>query len=214
MKLPSPSNLAPVPRGRTARGAVSCGLPLPLDLCPALVAAPLHLRPSLPAHLPLPLALADGMTVALALFQLVFSAVVSVALWKLTTWQRRYEGLEDRLHQTTTKLIEERFRAMTHELNAHVQSFVLTLEEMRQRIQSGDAEVRGLGERDQKIELAVAARLDTLKDYIRDHTANKKDMEKHEASVERKLGTIEARLSDLGAGVAVLGEKVKERTED
>jgi hypothetical protein len=155
------------------------------------------------------LALSDNFSVSLAVFQLVFSFLVSLTLWRLTAWQRRYEGLEDRLHEATTRLVDERFRAMTHEVNAHVNKFLLTVEEMKQRIQLGDGEIRGLSDRDQKIELTIAARLDLLKDYIRDTAASKKDLEKHESSVERKLGAVELRLGDLTSTVAVLTERVK-----
>jgi chromosome segregation ATPase len=158
----------------------------------------------------MPLALSDNLTVSLAIFQLVFSFVVSLTLWRLTAWQRRYEGLEDRLHDATTRLIDERFRAMTHEVNSHVQKFLLTVEEMKQRIQSGDGELRGLSDRDQKLELLLSARLDHLKDYIRDTAATRKDLEKHESSVERKLAQVELRLGDLTSTVAVLTERVKE----
>ena len=34
-----------------------------------------------------------------------------------------------------------------------------------------------MGERDQRIELAVAAKIDLLKDYIREFAAGKKDLE-------------------------------------
>lgn len=155
-------------------------------------------------------AYADGVTVPLALFQLVFSAVVSLALLKLTAWQRRYEGIEDRLHEASCRLIDERFRAMTHEVRGHVQSFVLALDELKQRIQSGDAEVRGLGERDQRIELALACRLDTLKDYIRENTASKKDLEKHESAFDRKFTQVQDRMAQLSSALAVLTERVKD----
>jgi uncharacterized protein YukE len=156
------------------------------------------------------LGLGDGVSVPLAVFQLVFSGVVSLTLWRLTTWQRRYEGLEGRLHETTTRLVDERFRAVTQEVNGHVEGLVLALEELKRRIQSGDAEVRAMGERDQRIELAVAGKIDLLKDYIRDFAAGKKDLEKHEASVDRKLGQVEHRLGDLTSTVAVLSDRVKE----
>ena len=158
----------------------------------------------------MPTVATSNLPVFLAIFQLVFSAVVSITLWRLTAWQRRYEGLEDRLHDATTRLIDERFRAMTHEVNGHVQGFLLTVEEMKQRIQSGDGEIRGLSDRDQKIELALAVRFDHLKDYIRETTASKKDLEKHETAVERKLSQVELRLGDLTSSVAVLSERVKD----
>ena len=158
----------------------------------------------------LPLALSDGLHISLAVFQLGFSAVVSVTLWRLTASQRRYDGLEQRLHETTARLVEERFRAMTHEVNSHVQGLVLTLDEMKGRLQHGDGELRSLSERDQKIELALAGRIDLLKDWIREHAAGKSDLDKHETTVERKLGGLEQKLSDLTSNVAVLTERVRE----
>ena len=154
----------------------------------------------------LPLALSDPLTISLAAFQLVFSAVVSVSLWRLTAWQRRYEGLEGKLNDATTRLIEERFAAMTRQVDRHVQSFVDAIDEVKQRIVFGDADVRALGERDQRIELTLATRLDVLKDYIRETAATKKDLEKHELGAERRLCVIEARLSEIGNVVAALKE--------
>ena len=163
----------------------------------------------LPALLPV-LALTDGFAVSLAVFQLAFSAIVSVSLWRVTAWQRRYEGLEGKLHETTTRLVDERFRAMTHEDNSHVQGLVLALEEMKQRVHFADGEFRAMGERDQRIELTVVNKIDLLKDYIRDFAANKKDLEKHEYAFDRKLDQVEMRLGDLTSSVAVLSDRVKE----
>ena len=157
----------------------------------------------------MPLALSDGLSVSLAVFQLVFSAVASVTLWRLSAWQRRYEGLEAKLQETAARLVDERLRAITHEVNGHVEGLVLALEEVQQRMHSGDAEFRAMGERDQRIELAVAGKIDLLKDYIRDFAAGKKDLEKHEAGVDRKLGQVEQRLGQLMATVAVLSDRVK-----
>ena len=39
---------------------------------------------------------------------------------------------------------------------------------------------------------------------------DEKDLEKHEASVDRKLGQVEQRLTVLASSVAVLSERVKE----
>ena len=147
------------------------------------------------------LALSDGLTVSLAVFQLVFSAVVSVSLWRLTARLRRYEGLEAKLNDATTRLIEERFAGMTRQVDRHVQSFVDAIDEVKQRIVFGDADLRALGERDQRIELTLAARIDLLKDYIRETAASKKDLEKHEAGAERRLCVIEQRLSELAGTV-------------
>lgn len=155
------------------------------------------------------LALGDSLTVGMGVFQLVFSAIVSVSLWRLSAAQRQYEGLEQKLHETTTRLVDERFRAMTHEINVHVQGFVLTLEELKQRLQTGESDFRVLGDRDQKIELALTGKIDVLKDWIRDNAASKKDLEKNEQAVEQKLTRIEHRMAELNATVAVLNDKTR-----
>jgi hypothetical protein len=154
----------------------------------------------------MPLALSDPLTISLAIFQLAFSAVVSISLWRLTAWQRKYEGLEGKLHDATTRLIEERFGGIARQVDRHVESFVLCIDELKQRIHFGDADLRALGDRDQRIELTLATRLDVLKDYIRETAATKKDLEKHEQAAERRLCVIEARLSEIGNVVAALKE--------
>ena len=154
-----------------------------------------------------PLAASDGVTVFLAVFQLVFSAIVSVSLWRLTAWQRKYEGLEDKLHEASTRLIDERFAGMTRQFDRHVQTLVVGMDEMKQRMSFGDADVRALGERDQRIELTLATRIDLLKDYIRETAATKKDLERHEAGAERRLGVIEHRLTELSNTVSELKGK-------
>ena len=154
----------------------------------------------------IPLALSDPLTISLAAFQLVFSAVVSISLWRLTAWQRKYEGLEGKLNDATTRLIEERFGGIARQVDRHVESFVLSIDELKQRIHFGDADLRALGERDQRIELTLATRLDVLKDYIRETAATKKDLKKHELGAERRLCVIEARLSEIGNVVAALKE--------
>jgi hypothetical protein len=154
----------------------------------------------------IPLALSDALTISLAVFQLVFSAVVSVSLWRLTAWQRKYEGLEDKLHDATTRLIEERFGGVARQVDRHVEAFLVSIDDLKQRMSFGDADVRALAERDQRIELTLATRLDVLKDYIRETAATKKDLEKHEQGAERRLCVIESRLSEIGNVVAVLKE--------
>jgi hypothetical protein len=150
------------------------------------------------------LALSDPLTVSLAIFQLVFSAVVSISLWRLTAWQRKYEGLEGKLNDATTRLIEERFGGIARQVDRHVESFVVSIDDLKQRIHLGDADLRALGERDQRIELTLATRLDVLKDYIRETAATKQDLDKHEQGAERRLCVIEARLGEVANVVAAL----------
>ena len=141
------------------------------------------------------LSAAEPLTVPLAVFQLVFSAIVSLALWRLTAWQRRYEGLEARLQDATSRLVDERFRAVTVEVEAHVRGMLRALEELNQRLAVNDRRFSDMADRDQRIELTLAARLDVLKDYLREFAAGRADLERHESAVERRLAGIEHRLA-------------------
>lgn len=173
----------------------------------------MHTDPTTSSPAPLvglaPLALSDGLSVSLAVFQLVFSCVVSLVLWRLSAWQRRYEGIENRLNDMAGRMVDERFRSMGQELSAHVQGLVMALNELRERFSAGATDLRTLAERDQRIELSLHASVDALKDYIRDHAAGKTDLEKHEAAVDRKLAHVEHRIGELAGTVAVLAERVK-----
>ena len=157
-----------------------------------------------------PLALSDALSVALALFQLFFSAAVSIVLFRLTAWQRRYEGMEVKLQETANQLVDERFRGLATELRAHVQSFMGTLDELRSRVSAGDGALRDLSERDQRIELALGARVETLKDWMRDNTASKADLARHENAFGRKLEHVERHLVELSNTVAAISGRVPE----
>src|SRR5687768_13132367 len=71
---------------------------------------------SLVTHHHVPLGMSDGLSFSLAIFQLAFSCIVSVVLWRLTAWQRRYEGLEGRLNDIAARLVDERFRGVAREV--------------------------------------------------------------------------------------------------
>jgi hypothetical protein len=155
------------------------------------------------------LALSDPAQITLAVFQLAFSAVVSIVLWKLTAAQRKTEGMETKLGDLTAKLVEERFRGMTHQVNGDVNRFSLTLQTLAEKLKQQDDNVDGLSERDQKIELSMNTKLDGLKDWLRENMASKKDLDKHESGVEHKFEGVQRDVKELATAVAVLGEKVK-----
>ena len=142
------------------------------------------------------LATADALTVPLAAFQLAFSAVVSLALWRLTGWQRRAEGVEARLHEAAGRLVDERFRAVTAEVDAHVRGLLVALEEVKQRARDDDRRFAEMADRDLKVELSLSAKLDLLKDYVREFAAGRAELDRHQAAVERRLAQAERR----GAG--------------
>ena len=136
---------------------------------------------------------------AITIFQVVFSAAISLALWRMTAWQRRYEGAEQRLHEATGRVIDERIRALTLQLDGASHANAVARDELRQRLAATDTAIAAMADRDLKIEQALASRLDLLKDYIRDSSPSKTDLDRYEAVVDRRLTRIEARLEELAA---------------
>jgi chromosome segregation ATPase len=177
-----------------------------------------------------PLAISDGFAITMWIVNLLISAGITMVLARValasgaSTGRRtrttptpracatRWSEQAKTLHQVTEKLIDERFRKVTHQVENHALVVSGTLAELKQQIKDGEQDLDGLGERDQKIELAVAAKLDQLKDWIRDTTATSRDLEKHEQSMGARLGKAEERmtkeLGELGRTVAVLAERV------
>jgi DNA-directed RNA polymerase sigma subunit (sigma70/sigma32) len=176
------------------------------------------------------LAMSDSLTLAMWVINLAISAGITIVLARVASWQRRFDRQEDThkadtrslreemdeqartLHQVTEKLIDERFRKVTHQVENHALLVSGTLAELKEQIKESKGELDDLGERDQKIEGAVAAKFDVLKDWIRDTTATSAELDKHERNVNERLGGVERRmtegLSELGKNVAVLAERV------
>ena len=139
---------------------------------------------------------------------LIVTISLGVGLYWLGGKARKFEGLENALQKTTEKLIEERLSRITHDFKNHMQPLNLALDEMKLRLKEGEADYRGLGDRDQKIELTLAGKIDALKDYIRENAASKEDLESHEKSMERKVEKIEGQIGDLRSDVAVLSDRM------
>lgn len=139
----------------------------------------------------------ENVSSAMSAIQIVFSAVVSLSLWKLSAWQRRYEGLEHRLHEATGRLIDERIRVVTTELECHTRAAGAAQDELRQRLATTEHAISTMADRDLKTELTLTARIDLLKDYIREFALGKNDLDRYESSVDRRLTRIENRLEEM-----------------
>lgn len=111
--------------------------------------------------------------------------------------------LKHELHETTTKLIDERFRAITHDVANHANTVMLKIDEITQRLQSGEQEFDALAGSDHRIEMAIVAKLDTVKDWFREMFA---EHEKADAEVFRQIGD---RVGQMATQVGVLASKVE-----
>jgi hypothetical protein len=147
--------------------------------------------------------------------QFFWQSATSFMLYKLSKQDRGAEAMEKRLHDQTvasvderhnltSKLLDERYRAMSHEIAGHVQALVSTVDLMKSRLQDGDEHFEGLDDKAQKLEIAAVGRIDSLKDYMRENLASKRDLERHQESMGHKLAMVDGHLADLGKDVAVL----------
>src|SRR5689334_18960299 len=59
-------------------------------------------------------------------------------------------SLEKELETVATKLVEERFRAFSHQINNAVDGFTIRLNELKERLKDGEQTFEQLAERDQK----------------------------------------------------------------
>jgi len=136
-------------------------------------------------------------------------------LYGMSKQDRSVEAMEKRLHEQaaaavkdrhdlTTKLVDERFRAMTHEVQNHMQGLLSTIDLMKSRLEDGDDHFEGLDDKARNIELGSVAKLDALKDYMREHLASKRDLESHQQTMASELKHVNGTLSVLGQDVAVL----------
>jgi hypothetical protein len=134
---------------------------------------------------------AGGADYAWRAIELVWSAGISYWMWRISSSHKDQKGLETRLHETTTKLIDERFRSMSHEVRNHMQVFISAIDEMKNKVKEADGEAKKLNDRDHEVELNVINKIDELKDYIRERAASASDLKRHEDNVNKRFEALE-----------------------
>jgi chromosome segregation ATPase len=142
--------------------------------------------------------------------QFFWQTVVSVQLHRLAKQDRTVEGLEKRVredaeksaeerHSLTTKLVDERFRAMTHEVNNHVQGFTSTLDFLKARLEKRDDELDGLGERDHQQDLKLLQAVMEIKTHVIEKAASKEDLKEHQREMQRVVEAVNRHLGEQDA---------------
>jgi hypothetical protein len=120
-------------------------------------------------------------------------------------WATAIDSLKQKLDgaslegkQLAEKLIDERLRAASHEVNNHVQGFVTGMELLKSQMNEWAQDVKELAKDGTENQLSMANQLGHLKDWMRDTFADKTD-----------LKTIDEHMRGLETKVAVLHEKVE-----
>ncbi len=111
-------------------------------------------------------------------------------LWLTRAFQKRDNAdatsantiakLKTDLHDTTVKLIDERFRAITHEVNNHAQSVVVAIDEIKERLATGEDNFDGLGQADHRLALKLEKQTGELTTFIAQTCATKQDLKDHD----------------------------------
>jgi DNA repair ATPase RecN len=122
--------------------------------------------------------------------------------------ERKVSELQTGLHEVVGKLVDERFRGMTHQIQNSVNAFEMTMTDFKERLKDGEIAFDGLTEKDYAVEQKVLARLDELKDYVRDHAATRDDLKEHEKTVARKFDHMGEQVNEMGQKLAVLSDRV------
>jgi septal ring factor EnvC (AmiA/AmiB activator) len=112
----------------------------------------------------------EAVTLPLAVLQAMLSAALSVVLYQLKGWQRKYDGLEDRLGDSAGRLVDQRIDATvsaidTHArtLETHAKATSVALDDIRRRLTDGEALLRAVADRHRELELSLVELLSELK---------------------------------------------------
>lgn len=151
----------------------------------------------------------DAWIIGFNIFQVSFAALVSLVLWRLGVGQKRVDTTDERLHALTSKLVDERFRAMSHEVNGHVNGFMLTLEELKLRLKETEQTFDQLIRAGHVQEMKGVERLEQVKDYIRDQTASRQDLREHQKNADAKFDRIMQQMAEMQSAIAVVAERAQ-----
>jgi hypothetical protein len=130
------------------------------------------------------LALSDGATFAMWAVNLLCTVGLGIVLANVARGQSKLQRAEDKreqdvnalkgnLHSMAEKLIDERFRHMTHDVRNHVQSFTLTLDKMTARMNEADKQFASIGGIGPIQEARLANAMSDLKDQVRELIDNR-----------------------------------------
>jgi hypothetical protein len=126
--------------------------------------------------------------------QMAFNAAVGWVAWKMKTDRQQITTLENRVHETTVKLIDERMRAISHEVKTHAQELVSTIDDMKSRLKEGDGRIHELGERDHGLELKMMKEILEFQRVVARDGVTRSDLEKHQESMGRALKEVRSEM--------------------
>ncbi len=124
---------------------------------------------------PLTLALNDGWTIGMFAVNLVFNAVLAIALMYVRQSAAKVGSLQHNLEQRAEQLIESKLTGVATHLEGVINVVNERVSNIRERLAAGDDSFSDLDKRDRELETRFALRFDQLKDYLHKNFATKED---------------------------------------
>ena len=126
--------------------------------------------------------------------QMAFNFLIGLGMLWIGHKTKRIETLETEIKSATKTLIDAQLEVVVARFTGALQSLEQAIVRIDVRLTAGETEFRSLATRDQSNELKLMASVGELKDYIRDHCANKKDVQ----DLSRDLNAVKVALATRG----------------
>ncbi len=130
---------------------------------------------------------------------------------------QKIAGLETKLeesvkgtHELATKLVDERFRGMTHEVKSHMQGLLSTIDEMKLRLRDGETQFANIHDGGHALKLEITKGLAEIKQVVTEKAASKQDLKEHQSEMTAKVKEIQTHLGQQDVKHAQLAQRVED----
>lgn len=103
----------------------------------------------------------------------LWNSVMSIVLYRMSKADRDVEGLKAELHNTSTKLLDERDRRISHQLANHAQQVTSAIDQTRVHAEQFDARLRELSDGTPKLQLEFVKAMGEAREFVRMNAADK-----------------------------------------
>jgi hypothetical protein len=142
----------------------------------------------------------EAIALTLGVLQFGFNVVVGIVAFQfkrahseIRSLKGSLDAADARTHTLAEKLIDERMRAFTHQVNNLNQAYSAGVKTMEMAVADANAAIKSLGERDHEEELKRLEAIHKLQLEIMEKAATREDLRRHEESMRRELDKVKGR---------------------
>jgi hypothetical protein len=150
---------------------------------------------------------------AMTVFTTIIGGVMTWVMIRIQESVRRYENLEKssadqrdelegELKTVATKLIEERFRHLSHTVTEEVQGMQRVMEEFKRQIRDDGGVLRELGKMDHSLEIKLLKEVSAIKEFVMERAASKQDLAEHQRSMKSEVNQLTEKLNQQNVQMA------------